>query len=47
MKECSGCGIDLKNEAHQNGVCWDCYMRLDLEQYEQEQKKKIGFDSEE
>ena len=47
MKKCTGCGISLENEAHQNGVCWDCYMKLDLEQYNQEQKKKKEFECEE
>jgi len=37
--ECKECGTNTDREATDNGICFDCYSRLDLMSYEEHQKK--------
>lgn len=37
--KCRDCGTNIDLECHENYVCYDCWSRADLVQYELEQKK--------
>ncbi len=39
VMECKECGTNTDREAIDNGICFDCYSRLDLVAYEEHQKK--------
>ena len=34
--KCKECSTNIEREAHDNYICFDCYCRLDLLQYEEE-----------
>ena len=38
--KCRDCGTNIDLEVHQDFICYDCWSRADLAQYELEQKKK-------
>ena len=45
--ECKECGTNVEREAHDNGICFDCYCQMDLRSYEEHQKKNYTLNSEE
>ena len=32
--KCEMCGTSVGREAHDRGICFDCYCRLDMQEYE-------------
>ena len=45
--KCEMCGTSVAREAHDRGICFDCYCRMDLQAYEEHQKKNDLLNSEE
>jgi hypothetical protein len=45
--ECIECGSNIDREAHDRGICFDCYCQMDLRAYEEHQKKNGTHNSEE
>lgn len=45
--ECKECGTNIDREAHDRGICFDCYCQMDLRSYEEHQKKNDTHNSEE
>ena len=45
--ECKECGTKTDREATDQGICFDCYCKLDLIAYEEHQKKNIMIFEEE
>ena len=37
--KCEMCGTSVAREAHDRGICFDCYCILSLADYEEHQKK--------
>ena len=37
--KCEMCGTSVDREAHDRGICFDCYCILSLADYEEHQKK--------
>jgi DNA-directed RNA polymerase subunit RPC12/RpoP len=37
--KCRDCGTNIDLEVHENYICYDCWSRAELAQYELEQKK--------
>ena len=46
VMECQECGTSLRLEAHQNRVCFDCWMDLDYQQHLIELQKKTSDEEE-
>lgn len=40
------CLTDIDREAHDRGICYDCYCKLDLQAYEEHLKKNDCHNSE-